>query len=195
MNHREILRAMRNQFPDLAFKEEHSPHQSGWCATNPADSCRYMLGRTWPTELDLGLGVLAVCMLNPSRARLRDDPTIRNLRGIALANGYASILVVNLFAFSSPRPKDLDAWLRTQPPPDRVNLDVLGRVALYLPNRLAAWGKLTPMRRRESVFHQAKFKHTHTLGLTKTTQDPRHPLYMPHATHVLPVREKRDHER
>lgn len=66
---------------------------------------RYLLTRG-PSDGSDGLGVI---MLNPSTAdAFVDDPTIRRLMKFAELWGYPQLEVVNLFAYRSPHPKDLE---------------------------------------------------------------------------------------
>jgi hypothetical protein len=67
---------------------------------------RYQLKRVWNEALPL----LVYVMLNPSTAdHTVDDPTILRCMGFARRLGYGGIVVVNLFAFRSSRPADMQA--------------------------------------------------------------------------------------
>ena len=64
--------------------------------------------------------VLALCMLNPSRADdMRDDPTIRKAAGFAKRLGFGELVVVNLYAWRSTLPRDLFAA-------ERRGIDIVG---------------------------------------------------------------------
>ncbi|RVM91495.1 DUF1643 domain-containing protein [Sinorhizobium meliloti] len=67
---------------------------------------RYELRRVW----DDALPMLAVCMLNPSTADASvDDPTVLKLIHFGKLWGYGGLLIVNLYAFRSPSPKEMFA--------------------------------------------------------------------------------------
>ena len=65
---------------------------------------RYELRRVWNDTLPL----LVVCMLNPSIADANvDDPTVLTLIHFGKEWGYGGLLIVNLYAFRSPSPKEM----------------------------------------------------------------------------------------
>ena len=65
---------------------------------------RTTLRRIW----DRDLGMLVVCMLNPSTAdHQKNDPTILALIHFAKLWGYGGILVVNLFSLRTPSPAEM----------------------------------------------------------------------------------------
>lgn len=114
-------------------------------ALSPCKRYRYSLTRSWgaPVFAEVRARVLFV-MLNPSTADAdRDDATIRKCTAYARRWGYASLEVVNLFAWRATDPKEL------QRAPDRGE-DIVGprndehivtavqRAQLVI----AAWGKL-----------------------------------------------------
>lgn len=114
---------------------------------SPCKRYRYSLTRSWDPSVfaDVGVRVLFV-MLNPSTADAdRDDPTIRKCMAYARRWGFASLEVVNLFAWRAPDPKQLLIV------PDRGE-DIVGsrndehivtavqRAQLVV----AAWGKVKP---------------------------------------------------
>lgn len=136
---------------------------------------RYSLWRRW------GDGPRALfVMLNPSTAdAMQDDPTIRRCVGFAKRWRHASIEVVNLFAFRTTDPRNLDAaW--------RGGVDVIGpdnrehmTAACKRANTIvAAWGAFDA---RGALFvARATLRHfapVWCLGRTKSGQ-PRHPLYV-----------------
>ena len=68
---------------------------------------RYLLTRDWSGGVHGSRGLMFI-MLNPSTAdATQDDPTIRRCMNLARRDGYAGILVVNLFAYRATNPKDL----------------------------------------------------------------------------------------
>ena len=81
-------------------------------ATFSDDGCyRYTLWRTVRlAEGQENKGLVVFVMLNPSTADAeKDDPTIGRCRALARRWGYGQLKVVNLFAYRSPKPKELAA--------------------------------------------------------------------------------------
>lgn len=141
---------------------------------------RYRLDRWW------GDGPrVAWVMLNPSTADdVQDDPTIRRCIGFSRDWGYDGLTVVNLWPFCAASPRDLKAWLRTDPqtPAHLSNLNIRRRVASEAPFVLAAWGAQAGMEGTAALdymlVHGLDVRH---LGLTRDGA-PRHPLYVPAIT-------------
>lgn len=134
---------------------------------------RYRLSRHW----DAALPLCAFVMLNPSTADgTRDDPTIRRCVGFARAWGCGGLVVVNLFAFRSPRPSDLAIVPDPVGPENDTHvLDVCQDAAIVV----AAWGAEPVARdRAEHVVQLLAGVRLECLGKTKGGF-PRHPLYVP----------------
>lgn len=137
---------------------------------------RWLLWRRWDPKLP----TMTFVMLNPSTADEReDDPTIRRCIGFAKREGCGEIVVVNLFAFRTPEPKDLTyAIARGVDPWGERQADTMNGVLLdaHAPNLLvAAWGA-------HRVAEKAMDKVPERLPwlCLGTTKDghPRHPLYV-----------------
>lgn len=86
-----------------------------------------------------GVGRLLVVGLNPSTASLtRRDPTVDSFcRGLAVANGYRELEIVNLFALRST---DKLALLRTRNPIGRNNDEQIITACRDADAILLAWG-------------------------------------------------------
>ena len=157
---------------------------------------RYHLLRKW----DEGRSLVFV-MLNPSTADAeKDDPTIRRCIAFAETLGYGAIEVINLYAYRATKPAvvtaaasvSLDALDALAAGPD--NDDMLAKVAegamLGACDVCAAWGamaaKLSRAEHVERFFRNVGV----TLLCLETTQDghPAHPLYLPGALHLRPLR-------
>lgn len=142
---------------------------------------RYTLTRAW----DMSLPSVVYCMLNPSTADgAEDDPTIRRIVGFAKANGYGSLVVVNLFAFRATEPKALhDAGWPVGPENDTfIAQQCIGR------DVVCAWGSNVRKHERRSIGSQ--FRTDEVLGTLRLTSRlyalsmtkdgiPGHPLYLP----------------
>lgn len=149
---------------------------------------RYSLTREW------GDGPkLPVVMLNPSTAdATKNDPTIRRLAGpggFALREGYAGLIVANLFAF---RATDPESMANASDPIGPQNDDVLEGMAVQAALSgvpvLCAWGAhwMAPPRAYvvTSLMREAGARLV-CLGLTKSGA-PRHPLYVEGGAPFLP---------
>ena len=84
--------------------------ERAWAVTSPDDRYRYMLGRMWDDYFDdrsLPRPLWIFGMLNPSKARIKDDPTIRKCAGFAKRGGAGGFIVVNTMAYSETHPRKL----------------------------------------------------------------------------------------
>ena len=103
------------------------------------DRCyRYALARDLQNML--GAGTMLFVGLNPSTAdETQDDPTIRRVKGFAVREGFASLLVGNLFAFRSTAPS---AMINAPDPIGSENDDHLQRMIAQSDAVLCGWGTL-----------------------------------------------------
>ena len=143
---------------------------------------RYSLLRRWSG----GTGRVAMILLNPSTAgATRDDPTLRRCIGFAQRWGFASLEVVNLFAYRATRPQQLR---RAADPVGPENDGHLVRAARNAGAVVAAWGVHGVLAgRNETVLGMlAELGFSLLcLGMTKTGH-PRHTLYLPGSTPLIP---------
>lgn len=132
---------------------------------------RYRLSRTWDrTKLPL-----VWIMLNPSTAdAYQDDPTIRRCMSFARREGAGGIEVLNLFAYRSPSPKDL----QKASDPIGPDNDEWIREVLYPHSRcVCAWGAYPAWNRVARVMDLARGINFKCLGRTAAGH-PKHPLYI-----------------
>ena len=145
---------------------------------------RYSLSRIWePTKHPL-----AFIGLNPSTAdETEDDPTIRRCMGFARDGGYGGVLMLNLFAFRSTKPKGL---LDAEDPVGPRNDAVLLRATDGLPVVVCAWGTNGVLLGRDYIVRQllASRDNLHYLRLTNSGH-PGHPLYLPRELKPVPWRD------
>ena len=137
-------------------------------ALSPCGTWRYVLRRRW------GPGpVMVWVMLNPSRADGKvDDHTIRRCVALAKRDGFDAIVVINLYAYRTPYPAELDgAADAVGPANDAVIAFVLQRADAVV----AAWGGDVRVARRLPVVLAAARGKTITCLGTTTTGAPRHP--------------------
>jgi hypothetical protein len=137
---------------------------------------RYRLERWWDNGYPLH-----VVMLNPSTADAAlDDPTIRRCVRFAKRDGYAGLVVLNLYAWRATRPLDMFAAPDPVGPDNDHHLE-LARAAVngspagaYM---LAAWGAHARPDRVAVVRRLLASVDLRCLGTTKEGH-PRHPLYV-----------------
>lgn len=143
---------------------------------------RYTLWRTW----DASLPRVAFVMLNPSTADHRvDDPTIRRCIGFARDWGYGSLVVVNLFAFRTPSPRQLGRAADPIGPDNDRHLWAARRRAHAT---IVAWGVHGAMHGRDRHVLELLGRSRRPilcLGLTDRGH-PRHPLYLRRTTRLIP---------
>ena len=143
---------------------------------------RYSLWRDWGGD---GARTILWIMLNPSRADHlgRNDPTIERCERRSAGWGFGRIVVVNLFALSSPYPKALR--LAADPVgPD--NDAVIARAADEASMILCGWGLHGAlMGRAQGVRRLLAGSDLHCLGLTRSGE-PAHPLYLPYERGPVP---------
>ena len=82
--------------PSLVIKQHKTLIQQSEAHFSPCEKYRYWLRRDW----DLSLKAISFLMLNPSTAdEMQNDPTIERCQRRAIAMGYGSMIIVNLFPF------------------------------------------------------------------------------------------------
>ena len=168
-------RLVRDVAPDLTGHSE--------AVFNESRTHRYLLVRRWMPGRRL-----TFLMLNPSTAgATEDDPTLRRCAGFARREGYAAVALVNLFALIAVSPRDL----RCHPDPVGPRNDEFIR-GHCRPGWtvVAAWGAHGALSRRAAVVTAdllARGVNLCCLGTTKAGE-PRHPLYLPAATPLMPFR-------
>jgi hypothetical protein len=139
---------------------------------------RYLLRRTWDARRPRVLFV----MLNPSSADAEiDDPTIRSCIRLSKSLGYGSFEVVNLFAFRSTQPDELQRAADPIGPNNDASIErAIARCDLHV----CAWGAHPMAERRATRVRQLIRSHrpaVFCLGKTKAGA-PKHPLYIESGT-------------
>ncbi len=146
---------------------------------------RYWLSRMWGD----GLPYITWIMLNPSKAdATKDDPTIRKIVAFSKKWGYGGIYVANLFAFRATDPKKMK--LADDPIGSENNRHIVDVSS----NRMvvAAWGTNGTYKGRDREVIDIIYIHCYKLkclGITKAGH-PKHPLYVPNNTELIPFRNK-----
>lgn len=143
---------------------------------------RYSLGRQWRRH---GPQVTFI-MLNPSQADAeRDDPTLRACLQFAQRWEYASLAVVNLFAYRTPHPK---ALVKAAEPVGAGCDRALLTAATAADRIILAWGNWGKLLDRDRAVLKLLMPHQHKLYCLgrNQTQQPRHPLYVKRTTEPIP---------
>ena len=172
---------------DLALKEAQKKQEeydvAQWLFVPPLyDEYRYILGTRGENPL--------ICIgINPSTARPGAlDNTLKSVERIALANGYDSFIMFNVYAQRATRPDDMEkecnAFLHTQNMRAfSYVLDLYGKG--HRPAVWAAWG--TIIEKRPYLAHcladmikigQEKGASWYSVGARSKKGHPHHPLYL-----------------
>lgn len=141
---------------------------------------RWSLRRSWYE----GDGrVVCFVMLNPSTADgTEDDPTIRRCIGFAKKWGYSVLSVRNLFPYRATNPTDLKA-ANYPTGGDRGDIELLAARSAH--TTVCAWGTKAPQWRVNQAAELLTPGKLHCLETTRNG-DPRHPLYLPADTELVP---------
>lgn len=139
---------------------------------SPCLTYRYRLTRIW----DESLTTVVFILYNPSTADAdKNDPTLRRCVGFAKDWGFGGLVLVNLFAFRSKQPKDLQKALNPIGPDNESYLKA------ELPAHaevVCAWGLQGGPIPPWIIANSKRVVH---LGLCKDGS-PKHPLYLPATT-------------
>lgn len=112
-----------------------------WADLSPCGRYRYNLGRRWAEDGP----VMGLIMFNPSTGDAdRDDPTIRKCVKFAKREGAAGLVIRNLFALRTPKPKVLmeahNAGFDVVGPENDEWLRLLAEHPFAFRPLVAAWG-------------------------------------------------------
>lgn len=142
---------------------------------------RYRLQRDWRAAFEKSRTMCFV-MLNPSTADAEfDDPTIRKCIGFSKREGCTRLDVVNLFAYRTTNPRELDSVELDEaigPKNDEHIADALASSDVVV----VAWGAHALEDRAATVLEMIRKMELEALCL-KTTKSgaPWHPLYVANA--------------
>ena len=170
---------------DQALEEALRPHPDyeveEWLyVPNRYDEYRYILGTRGRKPL--------ICVgINPSTAAPNAlDPTLKSARRIALANGYDSFLMFNVYAQRATRPDDMERernlWLHNE---NMKAFAYLLSIAGETPTVWAAWGAIIEkrsylldcVREMDEIAARAGAAWCHA-GPLSVKGHPHHPLYL-----------------
>jgi len=138
---------------------------------------RYTLSRIWDEDIP----ALLFIMLNPSTADSeKDDPTIRRLIHFTTSWGYGGFYVVNLYAFCSTDPNELNY---AEDPVGEENLVYIQTMIERVEKVVYAWGN----RRKEPKWLYDLVKTPYCIDISKKGI-PKHPLYLKKELGLQPYR-------
>jgi hypothetical protein len=142
---------------------------------------RYVFGRWWG-DADLATSAVWV-LLNPATGdtEQRHRPTLQRCISWSRAAGYTGLVIVNLFAFRDTNPQNLRAVVDPVGP---VNDEVLRVITKAGAQTIAAWGGHGRLRGRSAQVGPL-LDSPMCLGVTRRGE-PRHPLYIPADTPLVP---------
>lgn len=145
---------------------------------SPDGAYRYRLTRSATVEgvATCTRGTVCWVMLNPSTADAEvDDPTIRKCTAFTRSWGYASLVVVNLFALRSTDPSALRSYAQAI---GHGNDAYIIGAAMEADLTVCAWGtKGGHLGRDAHVLRMLATVPLHALDITKDGH-PKHPLYV-----------------
>lgn len=131
---------------------------------------RYALWRIWNENRP----VIMFIGLNPSTANERsNDPTIRRVMRFTNDWGYGGFYMMNLFAWVTPYPRDLERAAD----PVGLNDEWLQKIYNATEFTVYVWGSFPQAGERAKVVHEM-CPGGYCLGTSKMG-NPLHPLYMP----------------
>lgn len=141
---------------------------------------RYALWRIWTTNK----APLVVIGLNPSTAdEAANDPTIARLLNRATLLDAGGLIMLNLYAWRSPDPRELGrtSW-PVQPQGTGENDEMISQVAQSTGRVLCGWGNNAEPDRAHVVVRMLLDLDVELLALKLTAEgQPQHPLYLPYA--------------
>lgn len=160
----------------------------GSAAFSPDRRHRYLLEREWDSTKER----LLFIMLNPSTATEEDnDPTVERCQVRAVASGFGSLLVANLFAWRSTDPDEL---LRVADPVGPENDSMIFHAAARAALVVAAWGNHKAVRGRAAkVLSLIRLAGRVPHALRRNADgSPSHPLYLDYDLKPFPMEAQQD---
>ncbi|MDP3088824.1 MAG: DUF1643 domain-containing protein [Methylotenera sp.] len=170
----------------MIIKQHNTLIQQSEAHFSDCEKYRYWLRRDW----DLSSEVISFLMLNPSTANEVDnDPTIERCQRRAIAMGYGSMIIVNLFPFrmtNSTQLNTVNDLLGDTLEADNCILRAVQASAITV----CGWGK-HPLAAPRGQAVLSLLKNANLQDKVKCLQlnadnSPQHPLYIAYAKHPVP---------
>ncbi|NOT64672.1 MAG: DUF1643 domain-containing protein [Methylotenera sp.] len=170
----------------MIIKQHKTLFQASVAHFSDCEKFRYWLRRDW----DLALPAISFLMLNPSTAdEMQNDPTIERCQRRAIAMGYGSMIIVNLFPFRMTDSRLLNTvndLLGDLPEADNCIL----RAVEISEQTVCGWGKHPLAAPRAKAILQkliaANLQHKVMCLQLNADNSPQHPLYIAYSKQPIP---------
>lgn len=170
----------------MRIKQHKTLFQQSVAHFSDCEKFRYWLRRDW----DLALPAISFLMLNPSTAdEMQNDPTIERCQRRAIAMGFGSMIIVNLFPFRMTDSRLLNTVSDLLG--DRQEADeCILRAVEVAEQTVCGWGKHPLAAARAKVvmdmLMQTNFQHKVMCLQLNADGSPQHPLYIAYAKQPVP---------
>jgi hypothetical protein len=179
-----------SQYPcasqSIVIKENKTLFQHSEAHFSPCEKFRYWLRRDW----DLDKAPISFLMLNPSTAdEMVNDPTIERCQRRAIAMGFGSMIIVNLFPFRMTDSKLLNTVDNLLGDAKQADEAILRAVELSQMT-VCGWGKhaLAAPRAQHimALITQVGLQNKVMCLQLNADNSPQHPLYIGYAKQPVP---------
>jgi hypothetical protein len=170
----------------IIIKQNKTLFQDSVAHFSPCEKFRYWLRRDW----DLDKAPISFLMLNPSTAdEMVNDPTIERCQRRAIAMGFGSMIIVNLFPFRMTDSKLLSTVDNLLGDAKQVDDAILRAVELS-ECAVCGWGKhALAAPRAQHIMELIKQKNLQNKVMClqlNADNSPQHPLYIGYAKQPVP---------
>jgi hypothetical protein len=170
----------------IIVKQHNTLIQESVAHFSSCEKYRYWLRRDW----DLSLKAISFLMLNPSTANeIENDPTIERCQRRAIAMGYGSMIIVNLFPFRMTDSTLLNTIDDLLGDVSQANDSIVRAVELS-DMTVCGWGKHPLAAPRADavmlMLTQANLQHKVKCLQLNADGSPQHPLYIAYAKQPVP---------
>lgn len=170
----------------MIIKQHNTLIQESVAHFSDCGKFRYWLRRDW----DLEKPAISFLMLNPSTAdEVDNDPTIERCQRRAIAMGYGSMIIVNLFPFRMTDSRLLDTVDDLLGDTDEAD-DCILRAVQLSDLTVCGWGKHPLAAPRAQVVMRklitADLQHKVMCLQLNADNSPQHPLYIAYAKQPIP---------
>lgn len=170
----------------MIIKQHSTLIQQSEAHFSDCEKYRYWLRRDWDTNL----GAISFLMLNPSTAdEVDNDPTIERCQRRAIAMGYGSMIIVNLFPFRMTDSRLLNTVDNLLGDIADANQSILRAVEISAAT-VCGWGK-HPLAAPRAKTVMEMLMHANLQDKVMCLQlnadgSPQHPLYIAYAKQPVP---------
>ena len=170
----------------MIIKRHNTLVQQSEAHFSDCEKYRFWLRRDW----DLGSEAISFLMLNPSTAdEVDNDPTIERCQRRAIAMGYGSMIIVNLFPFRMTDSTQLNTVNDLLGDTKEADESIL-RAAQVSSVTVCGWGKhpLAAPRGQDvlSMLKKANLQDKVKCLQLNADNSPQHPLYIAYAKQPVP---------